>query len=147
MSQRLRAVDLAEQDCEQREDLGASTSLAIDAGAEIPHAETDVEQRGNDENAQVAAKHQDRDPPRHQALVHENQEEGAEQELVGHGIQVLADLGVLLEHSRRQAIEPIAESGYDEEAKRGLVVGLENRDDQKGYEAQTQESKKVGSCA
>ena len=70
---------------------------------------------------------------RHELLVHEDQEQGAEQKLVGHGIEVLADLGMLLEHPCRQAVEAITESADDEEAKRGSVVRLENRDDKKGY--------------
>lgn len=142
-----RGIDLAEQDCEQRQDLGASACFAVDTGAEITHAQTDVEKRSNDENAQVATKNQDRDAPWHQPLMHEHQEQGAEQELVGHGIEILADLGMLLEHSCGQAIEAVAESGDNEETKRSLVMGLENRYDQKGYKAQAQESKQVGSCA
>ena len=58
----------------------------------------------------------------HEPLVHENQKQGAKQKLVGHRVEVLADLGLLLQHSCRQAIQAIAEPGYDEEAKRGLVV-------------------------
>jgi hypothetical protein len=75
--------------------------------------------------------------------VHQYQEQGAEQEFVGHRIEVLADLGLLFEHSGGQAIETIAESGYDEKAKRALVVGFQNRDDQKGYKTQAQEGKQV----
>ena len=142
-----RSIDLTEQDCEQGQDLRAGTCLAIDAGTEVAHAQTDIEERGDDENAEVAAKNQDSDPPRHELLVHEDQEQGAEQKLVGHGIEVLTDLGLLLEQSGGQAIEAVTESGDDEEAKRGLVVGLENRDDKKRYEAKAQESKQVRSCA
>lgn len=125
----------------------ASACLAIDARTEVAHAETDIEERGNDEDSQVAAKNQDGDPPRHQLLVHEDKEKGAEQKLVGHGIEVLADLGLLLEQSRGQAIEAITESGNDEEAERGLVMGLKNRDDKKRYEAEAQKSKQIRSCA
>jgi hypothetical protein len=145
--QRYRSEDLAEQDCEQGQDLGASTRLAIDAGTEIAHAKTDVEQRGDDENAEVAAKNQDSDSPWHELLVHEHQEQGTKQKLVGHGIEVLTDLGLLLEQSGSQAIEAVTESGDDEEAKRGLIVGLENREYKKRYEAEAQESKQVRSCA
>jgi hypothetical protein len=126
-------VDLAEKDGEQRQDLGAGTRFAVDAGPEITHAEADVEERGDDQNAQVAAKDQDGDPPGHQPLVHENQKKGAEQELVGDGIEVLADLGLLLKEPRGQAIEPVAEACDHEEAERSSVVGLEHSDNKEGY--------------
>ena len=48
--------------------------------------------------------------------MHEDQEQSAEQELVGDGIEVLADLGLLLEQPGSQPIEAVAESGDDEEA-------------------------------
>ena len=82
-----------------------------------------------------------------QPLVHENQEEGAEQEFVGHGIEVLADLGLLLEQPCGQAVEAVAKPCDHEETKRSSVVRLENRDDQKGYKAEAQESEQVGRCA
>jgi hypothetical protein len=145
--QRYGSKDLAEQDGEQRQDLGAGTCLAVDAWTEIAYAETDIEKRGNDENSQVAAKNQDSDPSRHELLVHEDEEQRTEQKLVGHRVEVLADLGLLLEQSRGQSIETIAESGDDEKAKRSLVVRLKNRDDEKRYEAKAQESKQVRSCA
>jgi len=63
----------------------------------------------------------------------EHQEQGAEQELVGDRIEILANLGLLLEHSCHQAIEAVAEPCYDEKAKGCAVVRLKNRDDQKGY--------------
>jgi hypothetical protein len=145
--QRHGGIDLAEQHGQQRQNLGASTGLAVDAGTEVAHTETDVEKSGDDENAQIAAKNQYRNPAGHEALVHEHQEEGAEQELIGHRVEVLADLGLLLEDSGGQAIETVAESGDDEKAKRRLVVRLQNCDDQKGYKAETQESQQVRSCA
>jgi hypothetical protein len=120
--------------------------LAEDAGAEIAHAETDVEQRGDDENAQVAAKNQDRDTPRHQLLMHEDQEQGAEQELVGHGIQVLADLGLLLEQARGQAIETITESGDDKEAKRGPVVDSRTAMTRKGMRHKRRKVSRLGAA-
>jgi hypothetical protein len=140
-------IDLAEQYGQQREDLGAGAGLAVDAGTEVSHAETDVEKRGNDQNAEITAENQDCDAAGHEPLVHEHQEQGAEQELVGDRIEILADLGLLLEQSCRQAIQAVAEPCYDEKAKRGAIVRLKDGDDQKGYEAQTQESEQVRGCA
>jgi hypothetical protein len=56
-------------------------------------------------------------------------------------------LRMLLEDSCGEAIQAVAQPRYHEEAEGGFVVGLKNRNDQKGYEAQAQERKQVGSCA
>ena len=140
-------IDLAQQYGQQREDLGAGAGLAIDAGTEVSHAKTDVEKSGHDQNAEVPAKHQDCDAAGDEPLVHEDQEQCAEQELIGDRIEILADLGVLLKQSCRQAIEAVAEPRDDEKDKRGAVVRLKDGDDQKRYEAQTEESEQVRGCA
>ena len=137
---------MAKQNGKQRQNLGAGIELAIDAGPEIAHAEANEEDGRDDQNAQIAAEDKNGDPPGHQPLVHEDQEEGAEQKLVRDRIKVLADLGLLLEQPRGPTIEPIAESSDHEEAKRGGVVGLKHRDNEKGYEAQTKESQQIGGC-
>jgi hypothetical protein len=56
-------------------------------------------------------------------------------------------LRLLFQYSCREAIQAVAQPGYHEQAEGRLVVGLKNRNDQKGYEAQAQERKQVGSCA
>ena len=132
-NQRHGSIDLANKNREERQNLGAGAGLAVDAGAEVAHTETDVEKSGNDQNAQVTAENQDGDASRHQPLVHEDQEQGAEHQLVGDGIEVLANLGMLLEDPCGEAVEAIAEAAYDKEAKRGSVVRLQNCDDKKGY--------------
>ena len=140
-------IHLAQQDCEQSQDLGTRVGFTEDAGPEIAHTEADVEQRGDDENPEIAAKHQHGDAPRHQLLVHEHEKQGAEQEFIGDRVEVLTDLRLLLEQAGGQTIQTITQPGYYEEAKRGPVVRLQNRDHKKRYEAQAQESKQVRSCA
>jgi hypothetical protein len=141
------SIYLTKKDREQGQDLRAGTCLAVDAGTEVAHAETDIEKRGNDEDTEVTAKNQDGDPTGHELLMHEHEEQCAEEKLVGHRIEVLTDLGLLLEQPCGQTIEAVTESGDDKEAKRGLVVGLKHRDHEKRYKAKAQESQQVRGCA
>ena len=136
----------AEQDGEEREDLRAGVGFAVNAGAEIAHPKAYVEERRDNEDTQVAAKYQDGHAAGYELLMHEHQEQGAEQELVGYGIEVLADLGLLLEQAGGQAIQTVTETGNNEKPQRSLVMGLQDGYDEKGYKAQAQERKKIGRC-
>ena len=52
----------------------------------------------------------------------EDEEEGAEEEFVGDGVEILAEGGALGEHAREQSVESIGEAGENEESEsRGSV--------------------------
>jgi hypothetical protein len=138
---------LAKQDGEEREDLRAGAGFAVNTRAEIAHAQADVEEGRDDENTQIAAEHQDGDAAGYELLMHQHQEQGAEQELVGHGVEVLANLGLLLKQPSGEAIQAVTEAGDDKKPQRGLVMRLQDGDDQEGYKAQAQERKQIGRCA
>jgi hypothetical protein len=145
--QRARRKYLADQDGEERQDLCTGTCFAINAGAEVAHPEADIEEGRDDEDTKIAAKHQDGHASRDELLMHEHKKERAEEELVGDRIEVLTDLGLLLEHPGSKAIQAVTKAGDDKETECCLVMGLQHGDDQKGDDAQAKERKQVGRCA
>ena len=92
----------------------ASACLAIDARTEVAHAETDIEERGKKRIPRSRLKTRTVTRRGTSCWCSEDKEKGAEQKLVGHGIEVLGELGLLLEQSRGQPIEAITESGNDD---------------------------------
>ena len=131
----------------QAEDLDYGVELAEQTGAEVAQGAGGEEQRGDEQDAEVAAEDEHRDIARHQVHVGEHEEEGAEEQLVGNGVEVLAEGGALGEPSGEQAVEAVGEAGEDEEAEREAVVSVEDCDDQKWDDEQTREREQVGSGA
>ena len=114
----------------EAEDLDQGVELAEQAGAEVAQGAGGEEQGGDEQDAEVAAEDQHGDVARDQAHVGEDQEEGAEQELVGDGVEVLAEGGALGEPAGEQAVEAVAEAGEDEEGEGEAVAAVEDFDDQ-----------------
>ena len=69
-----------------------------------------VEHGAGAQNRDVAAEHQHGILPGDLVQDGEHHEHGAEQKLVGNGIEILAEHSLLLERSGQQAIEPVAET-------------------------------------
>jgi hypothetical protein len=76
---------------------------------------------------------------RDEPLMHEHEEEGAEQELVRNGIQVFAEAGALLQDPREQAVQTIADAGQDEEREGRTIAGVQHGDDEERNDAEAQE--------
>ena len=113
-----RWPDLLDEHDGEAEDLNDSVEFAEQAGAEVAQGASGEEQGGDEQDAEVAAEDEDRDVTRHEVHVGEHEEERAEQQLVGDGVQILAEGGALREPSGEEAIEAVREAGEDEEARR-----------------------------
>ncbi len=95
------------------------------------------EQGGDEQDSEVAAEDQHGDVTGHQADVGEDQEESAEEQLVGDGIEVESEGGALGEPAGEQAVESVGDSSEQEESEGDTVVGVENLDDQKRDDEET----------
>ena len=77
----------------------------------------------------------------------EDEEEGAEQKLVGDGIEILAEAGALGEPAGEQTVEAIGEAGEDEEGEGEGVAAVEDLDDEVGDDEQPHEREQIGGGA
>src|ERR1035441_6649792 len=105
------------------------------------------EQGGDEQDSKVAAEDQHGDIARHQVHVGEDEKQRAEQELVGDGVEILAEASALGEPSSEQAVEAVAEACQDEERKRQVIAPVQNRDHQKRDDEQAQKREQIGSGA
>ena len=111
-----RWPDLFDQHYGEADDLDDGVEFAEQAGAEVAQGAGGEEQGGDEQDAEVAAEDQHGDVARNQVHVGEDEEERAEQELVGDGVEILAEAGVLGEPAGEQAVECVGEAG---ERRRG----------------------------
>lgn len=111
--------------------LDQGVALAQQARLETPQRAGGKQQRGDEKDAEVAAEDQNRDVPGHQARVRQDQEQRAQQELVGDGIHILTQLCMLMQPPRQQAIESVADACEHKQGERRLVPAVKNLDDQK----------------
>jgi hypothetical protein len=103
-----------------------------------------VQQRRDDENAEIAAEDQDSDAPGDQPFVHEDEEKRAEQQLVRDWIEILSEQRALMQDARQQPIQPVADTGHNKEREGDLVVVVQHCHHQEGDDAEAQEGKLVG---
>ena len=95
------------EDGEQGKNLYDRVELAEEAGTEISKCIRSEEQGGDEQDAEVPAEDQDSHVARNEADVGEDQEERAEQELVGDGVEIEAESGLLAEPAGEQAVEAV----------------------------------------
>src|SRR6202012_4832938 len=111
-------------------DLDEAVGLPKERGAEVPQADGEVEQEGCDAHADVASEDEDGDARVHEPVVGEHEEEGAEEQLVGDGIEELSDEGALLKPARKQAVHRVSAAGHEEEGEGVEEAMLEHGDDE-----------------
>ncbi len=133
-----------QQHQEDGQDLRHGVGLAQPAGPENLHGPGDVEQSADDHDDGIAAEDQNRDPPFDLSHRREHQEHGAEQQLVGNRIQVLAERGLLLHQAGQQAVQPVTDAGDDEDCQRPAIVAAQHGDHGKGHKDQPQQREQVG---
>src|ERR1700685_139371 len=112
------AVDLQQENEKDRGDLRKRVGLAKNAGAKIAQSGDGKEHGAGGEDGNVAAENQHRKLPLNLVQDREHQEHGAQQELVGDRIEILAEQGLLVEGSGEQAAEAVAEARDDENNQR-----------------------------
>lgn len=141
-----RAEELAEHDRGESEDLREGVGLTEGAGLEVADRGCGVKDGGHDEDAEIAGEDENRDAAGDEGFVMEDEEQGAEQELVDHRVEILAEQSALVKDAGEEAIEGIGEAGEDEERKGKREALIEYREDQKGYDAQPQKGEQIGRC-
>ena len=77
----------------------------------------------------------------------ENEKQAAQQEFVGDRIEILAEQGLLFEPARKHTVERVAESGGDKEQQSPSVVLVQNINDDKGNEDESQQRELIGDRA
>jgi len=139
--------DLVDEDEGEAQDLHQRVELAEQGGAEVAERAGGEEQGGDEQDSEVAAEDEDGDITRDQAHVGEGQEEGAEEELVGDRVEILAEDGALGERASEEAVEAVAEAGDDEESECDAIVAVQDGDDQKRDDEEPHEREQIGSGA
>src|SRR5271155_2480933 len=104
-------VDFEQEHKKYGSDLGESVGFTEDAGTEIAQSGDGVEHGAGGKNGNVATENDHGEFPGNFMQDRQHQKHGAEQKLVGDGIEVLSQHGLLLESAGKQAVEPIAEPG------------------------------------
>ena len=107
----LAVVNLKKQDKKDGGDLGEGIRFSEDARPKIAQPGNRVQNCTRGQDARIPAEYQDREPPRDPMNDGEHQENGAEQQLVGDGIEILTEKRLLLQRAGQQAIEPVAKTG------------------------------------
>lgn len=137
-------VDFVEKNKKDGADLRERIGFSEDAGTEVAES-GDGEQNGaGGEDRDVAAENDNRVFPRNFVKDGEDQENRAQQELVGNGIEVLSKQGLLMQPAGEQPVKTIAEAGDDEHDQGPLVVAIHQVDHDERYEDHAEERELVG---
>ncbi len=139
-----RMFDLKQKDKKNRSYLGKRIGLAKDAGAEITQAGNGIEHGAGAQNGDVATEHQHRVLPGNLVQDGKHHEHGAEQELVGNGIEILAEHGLLLQGPSKQSIETVAEPSQHKQDQRAFVMAGDQIDHDERHEPHAQQGQLVG---
>jgi len=128
-------------------DLRNCVCLPQDAGSELATTRNGIHHCGNQQDTDVASKHQHGHGGGHQAFMHQDKEESAQQQLVRDGVEIMAEDRALLQHASEDPIESIGKPGGYEESEAKREVVLQDRGDQEGRQADAYDRKKIGSGA
>src|SRR6266404_5315093 len=136
-----RGMHFVEQHDEDGANLHPGIHLAPDARTKIADRSNRIQQPSDQHDEDVAREDQDGDAPPYFVHDGKHNEQGAEQELVGNGVEILAELGVLMQLARQQPVEAIGQAGDDQDEQRPTVVTLEhgNRGERNKDEPQQRE--------
>ena len=132
------------EDHDEGDDLDEGVELAEEAGVEVAEGVGGEEQRGDEQDAEVAAEDEHGDVTRHESDVGEDEEESAEEELVGDGIEIEAEGGALGEPAGEQAVECVGDAGEHEEGEGDLVAAVEYLDDEEWNDEEPHDGEEVG---
>src|SRR5271156_4920114 len=136
--------DEQQQHEENRGDLGEGVGFAEDAGTKIAQAGNHEEHAADHQDGDIAAEDDDRICPGDHPLDGEHEKHGAHQQLVGDGIEILAEQRLLMQGAGEEAVEAIAESGENEERQRPFEIVLDQIDDDEWQEDHPQQGELVG---
>src|SRR5215472_6851245 len=138
---------LRRHDDQHGEDLETGIDLAQPRRAEVPQHVRNVQQRGDEQDAEVAAEDEHGDIARDHSNMREDKKECAEQRLVRDGIEKLAERCALLQDASEQTIQSVRDAGQPKKHECEDPVPVENLDDQKWNCEQPQHRQDVGQGA
>lgn len=124
--------------------LGKRVDLAERTWLKVAAARHGVQNRGDKENAEIAAENQYCDPHRHQPLMKQHEKQRAQQQLVRNRIQIFAQHRALLQGPRNQSVERIRNASRQKEDEPHLELIFENCRNQKGSETNAKKCQQVG---
>src|SRR5882724_9336411 len=124
-------------------DLRQRIGFTDPAGLKNFHAARGVEQRTNDQNNDVAAEDQHRDPPGNFVRRGEHQKHSAQQELVGDGIKILPYNGLLFHQARQQAIQAVTDAGGNKDGQGPVVMVAQHRNHGERNKDQAEQGEQV----
>src|ERR1700683_2898837 len=128
------AVDLQQEDEKDRGDLRKSISFAKNAGTEIAQPGDGKEYGAGSKNGNVAAEDQHCELPLNLVQDREHQKHRAQQKLVGNGIEILAQQGLLVQSPGQQSVKAVTEARDHENNQRPEIVALDQMDHDEGNE-------------
>ena len=138
-------LDQQQQHKEDRGHLGEGVGFSEDAGTEIAQAGDHEQHAADQQDRNVAAEHDDRIFPGNQLFDGEDEKHGTHQQLVGDGIEILAEERLLMQGASEEAIEAVAYSGQNEECQRPLEIVFNQIDDDEGQKDHPQQRELIGS--
>ncbi len=104
-------VNLQQHDKYNSRQLGERICFAEDAGAKITQPGNCVQNCADEKNANVTAEDHHRKLPGYFVNDGKHEEDSAQQELVGDGVEVLSEERLLFEAAGEQAIQAVAYAG------------------------------------
>ena len=138
------SVYLKEHDKKHGRDLREGVGFAKNAGAEITQPRDGVKHTAYQKNADVPGENQHRKFPRDQIDDRQHQKNGAEQHLVGDGIEILAEQSLLMQSAGKKAVKPIAQAGKQRQDERSLIVMVEKFNDDKRQKDHPRQRELIG---
>lgn len=142
-----RRPNLGEKHDEDGADLGEGVHLAEDGWREVAKIGGHVERGANHQNDDIPAEDHHGHGSRDLVYEGELEEQRAEQELIGNGIEIGAQHGALMQRAGEQAIERVADAGQKEQRQRPCPMGIQDGDDDEWNESQAKQRELVGSGA
>src|SRR6185437_653517 len=140
----LRPMHRQQQDKEHSQHLRGGVGFAEDAGPEIAQAGGGIEDRTHHQDRNIAPEHHDRELPGNAVQQGKHQEHGAHQHLVGHGVEILAQPGLLVETPGQLAVKKISDSSRYKKAERPLIVSAQQAEHDEGKKDHAQQRELIG---
>jgi hypothetical protein len=105
--------------------------LAVNAGREVTNIGSRIEGSGNHKYRKVTAEDENRVFPGNLPCKREHQEERTQQKLIRNWIEVLANRCLLMQNSRKEPIEGIAQTCCDKQTESPFVIAVHHVHDDK----------------
>src|SRR6267142_4694559 len=119
-----------------KNNLGCGGKLAQEARWKRPIAGNEQDHRSHRQNQNIAAEHQNRQPPCELLLEGENDEGRGEQELVCKGIKISAESGALVQAARQEAVDSVGKARDDQHEQSPPVFLVRHEDEKQRQKAE-----------